>query len=91
MLWVLEQTLQPLVQTMVRQLFHCSPRRSIEIHLQPVEDTHQSRRMQEGGCDPMASPHWSRFGGWFCDPVGDPSSSSLFQKACTLCEGPMVE
>ncbi|KAF4796351.1 hypothetical protein TURU_085957 [Turdus rufiventris] len=37
------------------------------------------------------SPHWSRFAGWTCDPVGDPLWSSLFQKACTLCEEPTLE
>jgi len=36
------------------------------------------------------SPCWSRFAGRACDPVGDPSWSSLFLKDCTLWEGPML-
>jgi len=34
------------------------------------------------------SPHWSRFAGRTCDPMGDPHRSSLFLKDCTPWEGP---
>jgi len=37
------------------------------------------------------SPHWSRFAGRACDPVGDPRWSSLFLKECTPWQGPTVE
>jgi len=37
------------------------------------------------------SPHWSRFAGRACDPIGDPHWSSLFLKDCTLWEGSMLE
>ncbi|OPJ75326.1 hypothetical protein AV530_007828 [Patagioenas fasciata monilis] len=37
------------------------------------------------------SPHWSRFAGRICDPMGDPGWSSLCQKDCTLWKGPMLE
>jgi len=33
------------------------------------------------------SPHWSRFAGRACDPVGDPHWSSPFLKDCTPCKG----
>jgi len=36
------------------------------------------------------SPHWSRFAGRACDPVGDPRWSSLFLKDCTSWEGPTL-
>ncbi|GAB0186021.1 zinc finger and BTB domain-containing protein 5 [Grus japonensis] len=37
------------------------------------------------------SPHWSRFAGRTCDPVGDPHWSSLLLKVCTLWKGPTME
>jgi len=36
------------------------------------------------------SPHWSRFAGRACDPVGDPRWSSLLLKNCTPWEGPTL-
>jgi len=36
------------------------------------------------------SPHWSRFAGRACDPVGGSHWSSLFLKDCTLWDGPML-
>ena len=37
------------------------------------------------------SPHWSRFAGRACDPVGDPQWNSLFLKDCTPWKGPTLE
>ncbi|KAK4811365.1 hypothetical protein QYF61_027594 [Mycteria americana] len=37
------------------------------------------------------SPHWSRFAGRTCEPVGDPHWSSLFLKNCSPWEGPTLE
>ncbi|PKU41973.1 suppression of tumorigenicity 5 protein isoform x4 [Limosa lapponica baueri] len=36
------------------------------------------------------SPHWSRFAGRTCDPMGDPHWSSLLLKDCTPTEGTHV-
>ena len=37
------------------------------------------------------SPHWSRFSGRTCDPVGDPCWNSLCLKDCMPWKGPMLE
>ncbi|GAB0204469.1 mitochondrial enolase superfamily member 1 [Grus japonensis] len=37
------------------------------------------------------SPHWSRFAGRTCDPMGDPHWSSLLLKVCTPWKGPTLE
>ena len=58
-----EIPLQPVVKTMVRQAVPLQPMEvhgGADIHLQPVEDPHRSRRMPKGRCDPVGSPRWSR-------------------------------
>jgi len=35
-------------------------------------------------------PHWSRFAGRICDPMGDPHWSSLLLKDCTPWKGPTL-
>ena len=52
-------------------------------------------RAGAGSCQDLwphgeSSPHWSRFAGRPCDPVGDPCWSSLLLKDCTLWEGPTL-
>ena len=77
-----------------------------DIHLQPMEHTGACRcltqavspRRAHAGADSgqdlwthgERSPHWSRFTGRTCDPMGDPHWSSLFLKDCTPCKGPTL-
>lgn len=60
-------SLQPLMQTTVKQLFPCSPRR-----------VHGGAGSMEGPVSPLRRPHWSR---WmpkeWCDPVGSAHRSRL--------------
>ncbi|GAB0189090.1 AN1-type zinc finger protein 5-like [Grus japonensis] len=60
-------------KTMVSQAVPLQPMEvdgGADIHLQPMEDpTLEQMEAPEGDCDPMGSPHWSRFAGRTCDPV----------------------
>ncbi|GAB0205881.1 acid sphingomyelinase-like phosphodiesterase 3b [Grus japonensis] len=60
-----EIPLQPLEKTMVRQAVPLQPMEGhggADIHLQLVEDpTPEQVEAPEGGCDPVGSPHWSKF------------------------------
>ncbi|GAB0182915.1 AN1-type zinc finger protein 5-like [Grus japonensis] len=60
-----EIPLQPLKKTMVRQAVPLQPMEvtcGADIHLQPEEDpTLEQVEAPKGGCDPVGSPHWSRF------------------------------
>jgi len=52
-------------------------------------------RTRAGSCQDLQtrgarSPHWSRFAGRDCDPMGDSHWSNLFLKDCTLREGPTL-
>ena len=57
--------LQLMEKTMVRQAVPLQPMEvhcGADIHLQTMEDpTPLQVDTPEGGCDPMESPHWSRF------------------------------
>ncbi|GAB0179801.1 epimerase family protein SDR39U1 [Grus japonensis] len=60
-----EIPLQPVEKTMVKQAVPLQPMEDDggeDIHLQPMEDpTPEQVDVSTGGCDPMGSPHWSRF------------------------------
>jgi len=82
-----EIPLQPVEQTMVRQAVPLQPMEvhgGADPHLQPREDPMlEQEDASKGGCDPVGSPHWSRFAGRAYDPMGDPRWSSLFLKDFT--------
>jgi len=57
---------------MVRQAVPLQPMAvysGADVHLQPMQDpTQEQVDMPEGGCDLIASPHWSRFVVGLVDP-----------------------
>jgi len=57
----------------------------------PVGSPCQSRLLAGSVDHGERSPHWSRFAGRACEPVGDPHWSNLFLKDCTFWEGLKME
>ncbi|RMB98764.1 hypothetical protein DUI87_24983 [Hirundo rustica rustica] len=101
-----EVPLQPMVQPMARQLSPCrhGGAQDAEIHLQPMQDPHQSTWMSKGGCDSMGSPHLNMVlagpvAPWreeplleqvcWPDSLGDLCWSSLCLKDCIPWKGPV--
>ncbi|GAB0180907.1 hypothetical protein GRJ2_000556000 [Grus japonensis] len=87
---------------MVEQRFHLQPMEdpmpeqvnAPEGGCDPVGSLLQDRsRILAGPVDPWRerSPHWSRFAGRTCDPMGDPRWSSLLLNDCTPWKGPTLE
>ncbi|GAB0188779.1 AN1-type zinc finger protein 5-like [Grus japonensis] len=80
-------------QPMVRQAVPLQPiplqpmevNSGADIHLQPIEDPMPEQvDVPEGGCDPVGSPHWSRFAGRTCK---GPTLEQFVPKGLHLVEG----